>query len=76
MIVEAQYIRSQIAKAAISVLRSDMMELYGVRTSHRISSQGKHLKNRIYEMIAPRVKWWLNEEHKQEVLRQKWLRAA
>ena len=73
---EGQFLRSQVARSVYSLLRSDIMELYGKRTRHRISCQGKHLKNRLYDLIEPKFRWYLTEERVEKILGQRWLQKG
>src|SRR5262249_7420373 len=70
---EMQYRRSQVAIAVCKVLRSDKSILFGRVLRHRISWQGKHPKNHVYEMMWPVIRPWLTETRKAQILSQKWL---
>jgi hypothetical protein len=74
--VESQFRRTRIAKAVYSCLRSDITFLYGRKRRNKISLQGKHLANRLHDMIERIWKPWLTRERIEEIRSQKWLKEV
>jgi hypothetical protein len=68
-----QYRRTQVARAIYRLLRADHMTLYGRKVGHRISLQGKGVANRLFSLVEPFYRMWLNEERRKQILSQRWI---
>lgn len=69
-----QYRRTQVARAIYKLLRTERRELFGRKFRVKISMQGKWTKQRLFELVEPIYRVWLQSN--QEALQKRFMELS
>jgi hypothetical protein len=70
------YKRIQVVRVVRRLLKAQKLVLYGRTKKYRISRQGRHVSEHLYEAVSKQYRWFLTESRKKEILNTRWIKES